>query len=748
MATNRSIGAIVVDPSNANKIYIGTDVARHGSSAVNGGRRTPPNAPALGVYRSTDGGATFTLEQDLSDKTPANPTPSFTGADWFQGGVNKLELDPNDPSKLYAAVQGYGIWRADQTGGTPTWAQVFHTMNQTDFVTQTGDFFGDRTEFDLLDTGATTRMYVGDSSDDWATDGDPGTPLPQAWRHDDVAAITGSATGALDNAVAGYVQLSSEDPTKNGFAAYGWCQNGQCGYDSFVVHPPDSSAGTVWYGGSMNYDELKVYDRFGTGLPPRSNGRAVIRSTNAGAASPDVNTTWGDMTAVLNTPITDWNVKEGIHPDLHAAVFANNGDTAFIGSDGGVVRIDVSSTQDQSSSCAQRTYAYDPNDPTTETPLTADDQALCEQLLSAVPNAVTSINDGLNTIQFQSLSVNPRKPRTQIQGGTQDNGTWAFDATQAAASRWFESVGGDGGQSGFDAGNPTIRYHNYYDATPEVNFHGANPNTWLNIYDPLQASGEARSFYTPFTADPNVGRRVFTGLEKVWRTDDSGGNEQALIDNGCLAYNLDPNRVDPCGDWQPLGTNLTGPAFGQSRAGQYIVATERAPSDNGTMWAATRIGRLFVSKNVDALPADVVFRRIDRPFMPGRFVSGIAIDPKDANHAWISYSGYRAYTPGTPAHVLEARYHPATHHATFTDLSHNLGDQPVTGIAVDAAKGDIFAATDFGVLKLPHGSSHWISSGVGLPTATVYGLTMSQSGRALYAATHGRGAYRLTLPKK
>ncbi len=35
----------------------------------------------------------------------------------------------------------------------------------------------------------------------------------------------------------------------------------------------------------MNYDELKVY----AGLPPRSNGRAVIRSTNArdaGAGGP------------------------------------------------------------------------------------------------------------------------------------------------------------------------------------------------------------------------------------------------------------------------------------------------------------------------------------------------------------------------------------------------------------------------------------------------------------------------------
>src|SRR4051794_29721696 len=49
---NRSIGAIVVKPGDSNTIYIGTDLARHGSSAVNGGRRTPPGAAALGVYKS------------------------------------------------------------------------------------------------------------------------------------------------------------------------------------------------------------------------------------------------------------------------------------------------------------------------------------------------------------------------------------------------------------------------------------------------------------------------------------------------------------------------------------------------------------------------------------------------------------------------------------------------------------------------------------------------------------------------
>ena len=138
--------------------------------------------------------------------------------------------------------------------------------------------------------------------------------------------------------------------------------------------------------------------------------------------------------------------------------------------------------------------------------------------------------------------------------------------------------------------------------------------------------------------------------------------------------------------------------------------------------------------------------RLDTPTTPGRFVSGIAIDPTDPNHAWISYSGYNAYTPTTPGHVLEATYDPATGVASFHDRSYDLGDQPVTGIAEFGPTGDVYAATDFGVLRLPSGASHWEVAGTDLPSVAVYGLTLSQSGHVLYAATHGRGAYVLSLP--
>jgi len=720
VAIDRSIGAIEVKPGHPKTIYIGTDVARHGSSAVNGGRRTPPNAPALGVYKSTDGGKHFRLLSDLQRQTPANPADPAEGEDWFQGGVNKLELDPANPRTLYAGVFGYGVWRSKNAG--KTWKKVFQTVNPD-------DTFGDRTEFDLVRKNHHTRAYVGDSSDDLL--------VAEVWRANKVDTKQArELVGDDDNA--GWTKLSNSQNGTNGYLADYYCQNGQCGYDDFVVSPP-KRPNQLWLGGSMNYDELPLYG----GEPPRSNGRAVIRSTNAGAEAADV--TWQDMTQDAQPP----GATEGMHPDQHAIVFdPKNPGIAWVGSDGGVIRVDVSDPVDNSDECAQRRYDYGAG----EQPLEPADMRDCRRLLSGIPEHLdASLNSGLNTIQFQSLSVNPSDPKRELLGGTQDNGTFNYTDNPT----WTEVIGGDGGQSGFNPDDGSISYHNYFDATPGVNYDNNDPAQWYDTYDPLQASPENRSFYVPFIADPNVGGRVFIGMQHVWRSNDNGGSEAYLKSHDCNSVYFNPSRPT-CGDWVPIGQDLTSPSFG-GRAGEYVVATTRAPSDNKTLWAGTRIGRLFVTKNADASPGAVDFHRIDTRSTPGRFVSGIAVDPNDPNHAFVSYSGYNVYTPGSPGHVFDVHYDPATGDATFKDISHNLGDQPVTGIefhplhavagkgAFGESPGDVYVATDFGVSRLPAGSNKWEDAAPGLPSVAVYGLTLSEQAHILYAATHGRGAYALNL---
>jgi hypothetical protein len=72
-------------------------------------------------------------------------------------------------------------------------------------------------------------------------------------------------------------------------------------------------------------------------------------------------------------------------------------------------------------------------------------------------------------------------------------------------------------------------------------------------------------------------------------------------------------------------------------------------------------------------------------------------------------------------------------------------DFPATGLAHDS-NGDLYVSNDFGVLRLPSGSTAWEVAGAGLPMVEVAGLVIVPSARKLYAATHGRSAWQLTLP--
>jgi hypothetical protein len=187
---------------------------------------------------------------------------------------------------------------------------------------------------------------------------------------------------------------------------------------------------------------------------------------------------------------------------------------------------------------------------------------------------------------------------------------------------------------------------------------------------------------------------------------------------------------------------------GTTRPGGFVAAIARTASDTGTMWAATTTGRVFISHNADGAAGSVTYTRLDTLASatadPGRFVSGIYVDPANSNHAWISYSGYNFNTPSQPGHVFSVTYD-GSGDATWTDISYDFPDFPATGIAADS-NGDLYVSNDFGVMRLANGSTSWAVAGSGLPMVEVAGLTIVPSARKLYAATHGRSAWQLTLP--
>jgi hypothetical protein len=713
---DRSIGAVKIDPTDPDTIWMGTADGRQGQSSVNGGTAVPPGAPDLGVYVSHDGGENFSLAFSLS--------PDITPGVEEDGGVTNIQLDPQDPTKVYAALLDGGVWRtaaADESGADAgDWKQVF---------APTGAFF-DRTEMALTVKAGKTRIYAADGGFDQDFNA-----TGELFRVDDADVPAATLLGPSSDD-AGWTKLSSSVNGTPGFAAYQLCQF-QCDYDLFLAVDP-THPNTVWFGGSMVYEEIRpLQDQSLQGLAAwRSNGRAVMRSQDAGVHFTDMT---ADTEGTLQPGHHDF---EMMHPDQHAIAFdPANTDIAFVGSDGGVVRTD-GTWDDMSAECDDPAREITTEDDPAQK---AADLADCHHWLSRVPHRIVNMNDGLADLQFVQLSVEPGHALGDLLGGTQDNGTFSYSATLTPHRSWFESVNGDGAASGFDVGDPTIRYHTYFLGLGDINHHGSDPSGWTFITQPVVESGEAVSFYTPVTLDPRVPGTIYLAAQHIWRTTDNGG-DQADLEANCASPGGVPQYTGAieCGDFVAIGANLTDSAG--SKGGSYLAAVERATSDTGTLWVGSRRGRVFVSKNADEpKPEKVAFDRIDTDDQPSRFISGIAVDPADANHAYVSFSGYDAATPDQPGHVFDVKYDPASGTATWKNLDANLPDQPITDVAYDDFTGDLYAATDYTVLRRPFGATAWEQAGAGLPLASVPGITLVPGGRVLYAPTYGRAVWRLAL---
>jgi hypothetical protein len=695
----RGIASIAIKPGDPNTIYASTIQALRGQSSVccNGTVDLIPGAPPWGLYKSTDGGHTWSFIHDGS----TNPSPC-TAASLNEAlnltpcspiGVVRVLLDPSNPDTVYASSYARGVWRSTDAGAT--WAQIKPSLDSTS-VFMRADF-----TVTTLSTGK-TRMYEAEGASG-ATTSAP-NDFAQIFRSDDTTAASPT-----------FLALTSSNPADPGYGSYNTCGS-QCWYD-ILIKTPAGYPDMVYLGGSYVYGETGTI----------SNGRGVVLSTDAGVSFTDMTM---DATSVIH--------PNGTHPDQHFMVLnPTNPLQYWESSDGGMMRSSGEVTN-ISANCAPRG-------------ITGVTLSRCQQLLSRVPTRLTPINKGLTSLQFQSLTVNPFNS-DDVQGGTQDNGTWE---TTANHSQWDQTMLGDGGQSGFDFTNPQFRMHTFAGPEPDVNFFGPTYPNWDFIGDPFFLSGEPSEFYFPIIMDPAVHKTMFAGMAHVFRTETQGvGNRTlAAFTANCNEWTGD----DPdgtCGDWVPLGDpsthgELTSYAYGKDRAGIDVAALARTAQDSSTLWAATAAGRVFVSKNADADPqSSVVFTRIDTlaSNSPGRFISTIFLNPNNSNQAWISYSGFSASTPTTPGHVFLVTYDPVNNTAIWTDLSFDLADIPITGVAHDGVTGDLFASSDFGVYRLVAGANSWTLAAPGMPNIEVAGLTLVESARKLYAASHAQGAWLLMLP--
>ena len=711
----RGIGRVAIKPGDPNTIYVGTTYAIQGMTAVRGGQTVLTGGPQarVALYRSSDGGKTWTLAWVPPVKSPfVSGSGVAPGTSEVMEGVKDIRFDPLDPGTVYVTAFNNAIHRSSpKLDGDAAFRPVF-ALTGYDGLTALA-------EFALTVKNGHTRIYAGNGVND--------INQQALFRLDNAnvpaATLVDPTVLPLANGAA-WQTLTSSDPSQPGVTSFAYCF-GQCEYDQ-VLAVPNGSPDTLVVGGQVNY----------------WTGGGVIRSIDAGVS-------FTDLGYDLQSPPGQQ------HPDVHAVAFhPNNPDIVFVASDRGVSR--TSATFGDGSNLCENPFVIG------YTPGSVGDN-ICRQMLSHLPTEIAFLNKGLQTIQLFNVAADPNNPFERIMGGAQDNGTLLFDkAGGDGAMQWFVDFGiGDGtSANGFHPTNPDILFASFQSQFFFTNFHRGSGGigVWVWTSAPIVFSGERGSASELFTGrqfmttDPVHPDTQFTGYAHVWRTLDNGGN-QAFLEANCTAFQVFflGNFSLSCGDWTALGPSLNDAVsgFGADRSGGVVVAAQRTAADAGTLWVATNLGRVFVSHNADnAIPANVTFARVDstNAAAPERFVSAIAVDPSNPNHAWVAYSGFNALTPRTPGHVFEVTWHPDTSSSQWTPLDHDLGDLPINHLVRDANTGDLYAATDFGVLVLPAGSSHWREAGEGLPTALTPYLQILADQRLLFAGTHGRGAWVLTLP--
>jgi uncharacterized repeat protein (TIGR01451 family) len=198
-----SMSRIVVDPTDANHLYAAVLRGRGGARRV-----TPAVHSKYGIWESKDGAQTWTLLREVGE---AN-------------GATDLEMDPQDPSILYASFWGDKVYKSTDAG--QTWNPIMNGL-------PAGDYTVAPTRFSIglsHPVGHDAVLYLGFEYYDGNTHEES-----RVWRSDDEGAswhVLPTGTGAE--------------------SVLDYC-DGQCFYDN-VIEPDPTNPDVVFAAGVFGYD--------------------------------------------------------------------------------------------------------------------------------------------------------------------------------------------------------------------------------------------------------------------------------------------------------------------------------------------------------------------------------------------------------------------------------------------------------------------------------------------------------------
>jgi len=709
------VTAIAVDQTDANIVYAGTAQG--------------------GLYRSLDGGATWTALMDSARSLaigavtvdPLDHTIVFVGT-----GEGNLSLD---------SFFGVGLYRITSANTAPVVTGPFETrVAGTGTSASNGHAFnGTAINKIVVDPANDNRIFVGNTTGASGLSGDGiccgGTTPPSAFI----------GLYFSENALAG-------TPTFSRVAVSG-SFNGLQGVTDAVFEP-----------GSSNNLLIGVFDLGGVSLS------GIWRSTNAAAATGATSPTFSQV-VVLGVVGSKLAInKVGSTVTVLAATGTSNGRLlksidggatfpttllAVNGFCGGQCYYDIAVAMDpgnanniliggSAGTFILRKSTDGATFPSSQVGLHADVHAIT----IAPSNAAIAYhgNDGgiwrsadsgttwtsknnstFSATQFQSIAVHPLDRYFTI-GGTQDNGTECFGPCNQVGNSWIRADFGDGGfalidQNATNTSSVTM-YHTYFNQTNAMGYGrvtssaSATDSGWSfygcgfggAIPNNMTCAATKIGFYAPMALGPGNPNTLYFGSDVLYRSSNAGVTMAKVSQ-------------------EPLVSGVAISAIGISPQNDNVRIVGLK---DGTVWATTSGSSMLVE--------------VDTLAMPSAYVARAVIDPTNANTAYVTFDGYGLAAGQHVWKTTDLNLATPTWTAAGGTGVNVIPDVPTNAFVIDPQNSNnLYAGTDIGVYQSTDGGVNWSPYGTGLPRVAVFDMAIQNPNRILRIATHGKGMWEISL---
>jgi photosystem II stability/assembly factor-like uncharacterized protein len=300
---------------------------------------------------------------------------------------------------------------------------------------------------------------------------------------------------------------------------------------------------------------------------------------------------------------------------------------------------------------------------------------------------------------------------SRMTGGTQDNGCIRSWRTPS----WNGYGCGDGEYVPIDWSNQNIYYGcSQYGACRRYT-DTATTTTSTNIMD--GAASVRWNWHSPLVIDPNDPAVLYFAGNQLNRSTDRGDTWTAISPPhpNDLTGTFEDGRNDPI--YRNWGT---------------ITTVGVSKSDPETLYVGTDTGRLWKTDDLGATWTEFVDERL-----PKRWVTRVAIDERDADTVYATFSGFR--NGEDAAHV----YRTTNGGESWQNISTNLPNAPVNDVVLDG--DDVYVGSDVGVFMLRAHSVAWRPVGSALPLAPVLDLRLHGPSDTLFAGTFGRSVWAVGI---